>query len=54
MDERTAATEAKLGVAFTLECRDKDGNLLKTIGVKGGIPIELKEAPDVPVEVRQD
>jgi hypothetical protein len=30
----------KLGLAFTLECRDKDGNILKTIDCKTAIPIE--------------
>lgn len=30
---------ARLGLAFTLECRDKDGNILKTIDCKGSIPL---------------
>lgn len=39
---------AKLVIAGTLECRDKDGNLLKTIDVRGAIPLDLadKEAAD--------
>lgn len=35
---------AKLVVSGVFECRDKDGNLLKTIEVKGEIP--LKEEND--------
>lgn len=31
---------ARLGLAFTLECRDKDGNILKTIDCKGSIPLD--------------
>ena len=35
-----ASLGARLGLSFTLECRDKDGNILKTIDCKGSIPLE--------------
>lgn len=37
---------AKLVLAGTLECRDKDGNLLKTIEVRGAIPLDLTDEKD--------
>ena len=35
-----AGITVKLGLAFTLECRDKDGNIIKTIDCKTAVPIE--------------
>jgi hypothetical protein len=36
---------AAVSVAFKLECRDKQGNLLKTVDVKGSVPLaKLQEA----------
>jgi hypothetical protein len=37
MKQRLAAT---VQVAFKLECRDKAGNLLKTVDVKAAVPLE--------------
>ena len=34
---------ARLVIAGTLECRDKDGNLLQTIEVRGAIPVDLTD-----------
>jgi hypothetical protein len=38
-----ANLEAKLVIQGTFECRDKDGNLLKTIELKGEMPVNTKE-----------
>lgn len=36
--------EAKLVIQGTFECRDKDGNLIKTIEIKAELPVtDLKE-----------
>jgi len=35
----TAGVGAKLGLAFSLDFRDKDGNVLKTIHCKGSVPL---------------
>lgn len=43
MTERRAAVNAKLDVSFVLECRDKDGNVLKTIPVTGALEVPLSE-----------
>lgn len=37
---------ATLVLTGTLECRDKDGNLLKTIEVRGAIPLDLTDEKD--------
>ena len=37
---------AKLVIEGTFECRDKDGNLLKTIELKGELPVDTKEDDD--------
>ncbi len=37
---------AKLVIAGTLECRDKDGALLQTIEVRGAIPVDLTDEED--------
>ena len=34
---------ARLVIAGTLECRDKDGKLLQTIEVRGAIPVDLTD-----------
>ena len=36
-----AGMKVKLGLAFTLECRDKDGNILKTIDCKTAVPLDV-------------
>lgn len=33
-------TGAKLGITGTMEYRDKDGNILKTVQVSGNIPLD--------------
>jgi hypothetical protein len=38
-----ANLEAKLVIQGTFECRDKDGNLIKTIEFKGELPLEDKD-----------
>jgi len=45
MDEAWKAPpmNASLVIAGTLECRDKDGNVLKTIEVRGAIPLDLAD-----------
>ena len=35
-----AATQARLSVSFAMVCKDKDGNVLKVIDVKGEMPLE--------------
>jgi hypothetical protein len=37
---------AKLVIQGTFECRDKDGNLLKTIELKGELPLNKEETND--------
>lgn len=37
---------ARLVLTGTLECRDKDGNLLQTIEVRGAIPVDLTDEED--------
>lgn len=38
---------AKLGLSGALECRDKDGNVLKVIHFNGAIPLaDLNMTPD--------
>lgn len=49
--ERQAGMEARMGVSFVLECKDKDGNVLKTIPVRGALSLpifetEPEEQPD--------
>lgn len=39
----TPPMSAKLVIAGTLECRDKEGNLLQTIDVRGSIPLDLTD-----------
>jgi hypothetical protein len=52
MTTQPADLSARIGVAFALECRDAQGELLKTIPVTGAVAIPLtqtedqKEAPD--------
>lgn len=45
MDEAWKAPpmNARLVLTGTLECRDKDGKLLKTIDVRGAIPLDLND-----------
>lgn len=38
--------KAKVVVSGLLECRDKDGNLLKTIPIRGEVPLDLKDSND--------
>lgn len=35
--------EAKFVIAFTLECRDKDGQLVQTIDCKTEQPVEIPQ-----------
>lgn len=37
---------AKVVVSGLLECRDKDGNLIKTIPIHSEIPLDLKDSND--------
>lgn len=43
---QTTGMSARIGVAFSLECRDADGNVLKTIPVKGALSLPLIETTD--------
>lgn len=36
----TTSVGARLGLAGTLEFRDKDGNILKTVDFTGSVPLE--------------
>lgn len=38
--------DVRLVLTGTLECRDKDGNLLQTIDVRGAIPLDLTDEKD--------
>ena len=38
---------ARLGIKGTFECRDKDGNVLKSIEIDGSVPIELAQAEEL-------
>lgn len=35
-----ASVGARLGLSFSLDFKDKDGNVLKTIHCKGSVPLE--------------
>lgn len=37
----TPQINARLGIAGTLECRDADGNIIKTIEFTGSLPLDL-------------
>jgi hypothetical protein len=43
---QTTGLSARIGVAFALECRDAEGNVLKTIPVKGALLLPLTETTD--------
>lgn len=38
--DNTASVGARLGLSGTLEFRDKDGNVLKTVDFVGSVPLE--------------
>jgi hypothetical protein len=42
----SAGLSARIGVAFALECRDADGNVLKTIPVTGALSLPLTETTE--------
>lgn len=42
----SAGLAARIGVAFALECRDAEGNLLKTIPVTGALSLPLIETTE--------
>ena len=47
MPNFSTQVNAKLVISGIFECRDKDGNLVKTIEVKADVPLEnLKEEHD--------
>lgn len=43
---QTTGMSARIGVAFALECRDAEGNVLKTIPVTGALLLPLTETTD--------
>ena len=45
MDQK-AELQAKLHISGTFECRDADGNLVKTIEVSGEIPLQEDKDDD--------
>lgn len=40
---QSAGLEARIGVTFTLECKDEAGNVLKTIPIRGALSLPLTE-----------
>ena len=46
MTSPPSALSARLSVAFALECRDANGELLKTIPVTGALSLPLTETPE--------
>ncbi len=43
---QSAGLEARIGVTFTLECKDDAGNVLKTIPICGALAFPLIEQPE--------
>jgi len=43
----TASVGGKLGIAGVLEYLDKDGNVLKTVEIKGSIPLTDEQVVEV-------
>ena len=40
MNLNTAGVGGRLGLAFSLQFKDKDGNVLKTMDFNGSVPLE--------------
>lgn len=45
-DQRQAGMTARIGVAFTLECKDAEGNVLKTIPMRGALSLPIFETTE--------
>lgn len=41
-----AGVKMKMGIKGTLEFRDKDGNIIKTVDMEGSVPLGEKDGTD--------